>query len=211
MSLEFLADSYRDKARKFAIEAHEHQTRKHYDIPYICHIGRVVSYVEACLQSNLALLDSYVDEEAENETWNKSYEVQEYEEIIAAAYLHDTAEDCPNVDGKALIMYGFTEKTVDYVMALTNVDKTFGNRKERKAADNLRLAKAEKPVKIIKLADRFDNINDLIVARARGDIEDGYFFKYLRETKELLKHIKVDCCLYDELSKLVRSQLNDKN
>jgi len=204
--LQFMNGEYRNKALKFAIQAHSEQTRKHYNIPYICHVGRVVSYVEACLQSDLTLLESALI--SSNAT---SYAYQEYEEIIAAAVLHDALEDVPGLTDTKLILEGFTQNTVDYVVALTNVDKSFGNREKRKQADNLRLDKACKYVKIIKLADRFDNINDLIVARARQTITDGYYFKYLRETKELLKHIKVDCCLYDELSKLVRSQLNDKD
>ena len=49
----------------------------------------------------------------------------------------------------------------------------------------------------------------------RRQITDGYYLKYLDESAELVKHIKVECELYKQLIALIydakASYMNDKN
>lgn len=182
-----------EEAREKAYELHGKTTRKHYDIPYTIHIERVVGYVKAAMHQNRDLV---------------GYEMECCDKvmIISAAYLHDTLEDTN---------YTYEEMFRDFnhdwgcfipplVKDLTNVEKSAGNRAARNKINNARLDKAHKYVKIIKLADRLDNINDLIVSYFKGDITEKYFVMYMEETEELLKYIKVDdCCLYKRLKDLV--------
>ena len=164
--------------------------RKHYELPYTVHLERVVGYVKAALYLNPNLLECGDD----------------YDEIIAAAYTHDLLEDTKyTYDDMSIYI---SKAVADLVRDLTNVDKSAGNRAARNKINNARLDKAHKYVKIIKLADRLDNINDLIVSYFKGDITEHYFVMYMEETEELLKYIKVDdCCLYKRLKDLVTKTL----
>jgi (p)ppGpp synthase/HD superfamily hydrolase len=184
-----------ERAQAIAYELHVDDLgnptlRKHYELPYTVHLERVVGYVKAALHQNPDLLES-------GDCWD---------EIIAAAYTHDLLEDTKYIYNDMVI---HLNKTIaDLVKDLTNVEKSAGNRAARKKIDNERLDKAHKYVKIIKLADRLDNINDLIVSYFKGDITEQYFVMYMEETEELLKYIKVDeCCLYKRLKDLVSKNI----
>lgn len=188
--IEYGEGTYRKKAREFAKDAHKDITRKHYFFPYSYHVGQVTSVVEAALFKQLFHLESFIDE-SEPEPWGGSYRVEDLEQVLAACELHDVIEDT-KYTADDLLKEGFTKKTVDLVVELTNIDKSAGNREERNKINHERLRNASKYAKIIKAADRWCNINDLVVSLARGRISKGYYWKYLHETEHLVECIKVE-------------------
>ncbi len=120
-----------NKALEFATKAHEGQFRKGTDRPYIVHpieVGKIVS--------------SMTDDE----------------EIISAAILHDTIEDCEMVT-KAVLEKEFSSRVVDLVLQESeDKSKTW---MERKSATINRLATAKREVQIIGLADKLSNMRDI--------------------------------------------------
>ncbi len=106
---------------------------------------------------------------------------------ICAAYLHDVLEDTDITEQQMRNRFGDT--ITDFVVELTNVSKGFLNkdgsrppRRERKRMDLEHISKISTTAKIIKLIDRYDNIND-----NKGCEEANEFLKsvYLRESHEL--------------------------
>ena len=127
------------KAAKFADEAHKGQMRKYgYNIPYIIHPGRVAARV--------SLVPNITEDE------------------VAAAWLHDVLEDTSVTE--EYLSEVFNSNVVSLVVAMTNPSKDFPefNRAERKAMDRGHLAKATRQVRIIKMADRIDNLRDMVNA-----------------------------------------------
>lgn len=120
-----------DKAMEFATKAHEGQLRKGTKRPYIVHpieVGDIVSTMTSD------------------------------EEIIAAAILHDTIEDCEGVTEEIL-----REEFGDRVTVLVlheSEDKT-KSWKERKSATIEGLKNAPMDVKYIGLADKLSNMRDI--------------------------------------------------
>ena len=193
-------------AREFARIAHKDAKRKNYEFPYFYHVSQVESIVAAAVLNSPELLESYVDE-SHPHAWGGSYESQDLQELLAAALLHDVIEDTEHTEQS--LRKAFTPKTVDVVVELTNVDKSAGNRAARKVMDNARLGVASKYAKMIKAADRWANLNDLTMSRARGRIDDGYYWKYLRESAELIPRIKVDnYVVWDDLNQMVKELLD---
>lgn len=143
------------KAAKFAQKAHANQVRKFSGVPYIFHIYRVAG--------KIATLDVA------------------YDELVAAAWLHDTVEDC-NVTFED-ITREFGMPVMMLVNDLTNVFTKENypnyNRQARKDAENERLAKICNDAKIIKLADRLDNFIDI-------PQNEEFKVKYAKETEALL-------------------------
>lgn len=148
------------KAASYAARAHKNQLRKDGVTPYFYHCSMV------------------------------AYLVQKYfpdceQEMVAAAYLHDTIEDCETTVEE--IRKEFGDIVAGYVVGLTNVftKKNYPNlnRKERKSAECQRLKNLSTPVKCIKLADRLANIIDLT------SLEKGFQDKFVSETRELLDAI----------------------
>lgn len=125
------------------------------------------------------------------------------EEVIAAAYLHDTVEDTVKkyLDGKLdpggdrdpleeqamfiLIGTRFGHRVSSLVREVTDVSKrTDGNRKARKAIDREHLSTASGDGKSIKLADLNMNTQDIV----RNDPD---FAKvYLPEKVALMPHLR---------------------
>lgn len=186
-----------EKARRLAYDSHRLQRRKNYNLPYIVHIERVVAYVNAQLDMDASLLECGDD----------------YDHIIAAAYGHDLKEDC-DVTDEALRNNGFSEFSIELINSLTKSRERM-NREEKNKIYNETLAKSHTYAKIIKLADRYDNLNDFAVSFVRKRIESGRYLMYLDETEELLKHIYVKCSLFNQLSSLrfdlKQSYMDDKN
>lgn len=140
-----------EKARKFAIEAHGQQVRKYTGEPYWHHCQAVAELVAST--------------GADTDT-------------VAAAWLHDTVEDC-EVD-VATIGNVFNGRIAMFVYYLTDTPKGYGNRRERKDRDVNRLATAPAPVQTIKLADLIDNTSSIVE-------HDPQFAKlYLAEKRTLL-------------------------
>lgn len=141
-----------DRARAFATTAHNGQVRKYTGLPYITHPEAVAEIVRS---------------------------VPHTPEMIAAALLHDTIEDC----GVSLdtIKSGFGPHVADLVYWLTDVSKpSDGNRAKRKDIDRLHTSRAPAEAQTIKYADLIDNLFTIVE-------HDPDFAKvYLREKALLL-------------------------
>lgn len=123
-----------DRAWAFAVEAHGDQKRKYTNQPYYVHLREVAELVQQAGGTS---------------------------EQIAAAYLHDTVEDC-NVSINE-IAEEFGEAVSAYVWLLTDTPKTPGlNRAKRKELDRIRLSVAPGAVHTIKLADMISNTSTIV-------------------------------------------------
>ncbi len=123
------------RAREFATSAHKRidQRRKYNDRPYDVHLKSVASLVA---------------------------EVGGDEEMVAAAWLHDTVEDTPATHHD--IEDAFGPEVAQLVWQLTDISKPGdGNRALRKAMDRDHLARASDRAQTIKLADLIDNARDI--------------------------------------------------
>lgn len=144
------------KASQYAAQAHQGQVRKYGGAPYISHPARVAG--------ETAMLPDAT------------------EEMVAAAWLHDTVEDTDVALGDIRAVFG--EKVAELVDGLTNPPKTAGeNRAARKAKTFARLAGAPDDVKRIKMLDRIDNLRDT----DPGDPKETAFARlYAAESRALL-------------------------
>jgi (p)ppGpp synthase/HD superfamily hydrolase len=143
-------------AAMFATEMHAGQVRKYTFAPYITHCRAVAGLVRT---------------------------VPHTPEMLAAAWLHDTVEDC----GVTLAcIQGLFGKTVArYVEQLTDVSRPAdGNREARKALDRAHLAGADAQVKTIKLADLIDNSRSIVA------YDEGFARVYIREKALLLEVLR---------------------
>lgn len=120
-----------EKAIAFATREHEGQFRKGTDRPYIVHpleVGKIVA--------------SMTDDE----------------EVISAAILHDTIEDCKGIT-EQVICREFTEKIANLVSQESeDKSKTW---LERKQATITFLKQASREAQIISLADKLSNMRDI--------------------------------------------------
>lgn len=120
-----------DEAMEFAAKAHEGQFRKGTKRPYIVHPVEVGDIVASMTKD---------------------------EEIICAAVLHDTIEDCEGVTEEVL-RQRFGER-VSSLVAEESEDKS-KTWLERKSATIRRLGTASMELKMIGLADKLSNIRDI--------------------------------------------------
>ena len=107
--------------------------------------------------------------------------------MVASAWCHDTIEDTP-ATAESLLESGLPGTVVDIVVALTN-DKSLKDkgvkRNDRKIRMAERLAEQPEYVRLIKLADRLDNVMGL-------DALDPDFAKlYVSETRMLVDALLV--------------------
>ena len=120
-----------NKATAFATKAHEGQLRKGTKRPFIMHpleVGRIVSTMT------------------------------EDEEVVCAAILHDTIEDCKQVD-EVTIRVEFGARVANLVSQESeDKSKTWMERKSR-TIEHLKEAPVE--VKMIALADKLSNMRDI--------------------------------------------------
>ena len=120
-----------DKALDFCVEAHEGQFRKGTRRPYIVHPIEVADIV------------TYITQD---------------EEIISAALLHDTIEDCEGVT-KELIEEEFGERVASLVASESeDKSKTW---MQRKSYTIERLKKEPWEVQVIALADKLSNLRSI--------------------------------------------------
>jgi guanosine-3',5'-bis(diphosphate) 3'-pyrophosphohydrolase len=150
-----------EKAKNYAQEAHKGQVRKLSGEPYYNHVHRVYS-----------LASRFTDNP----------------DILTAALLHDTVEDC---DIKVEeIEYEFNLVVGSLVEELTNVytKKAYSDidRKSRKKKEHERLGKISWSGRLLKLADRVDNL----LSYKKEHPDYGPDFYYLRETRDLLQVLK---------------------
>lgn len=150
-----------DKVRELAEKSHAGQKRKYNGEPYIYHPMNVASTVLNLDEPNL-------------------------EEMVLAALLHDVLEDTKTTEQEILDVAG--PNVLALVKELTNPSKGSKlNRAARKQMDLEHLATVSREAKIIKLADRLDNIKDIAA------VDDDFKFVYLNETKQLLPAIYSAC------------------
>lgn len=120
-----------DKALEFAARAHHGQFRKGTKRPYIVHPVEVADIVATMTKD---------------------------EEVICAAVLHDTIEDCADVT-EELLKTEFGER-VAWMVAQESEDKS-RSWVERKGATIQHLKTASLEVKMIGLADKLSNMRDI--------------------------------------------------
>ena len=157
-------------AYEIAKKAHRQQERKKTGLPYIIHPLRVtVSLLEALEATPISDPDLAI--------------------IQAIALLHDVIEDTTvgveefNIFND--IMPGATKKITDGVLGLTNDKSMEGSRKERKEAMNQRIQGSPPIVKLIKAADRLDNVLDFL------ETDMGFLRKkYGKESRNLIRAIE---------------------
>lgn len=174
-----------EKAIAFATQAHEGQVRKGTARPFILHpleVGKIVATMT------------------------------EDEEVISAAILHDTIEDCESVT-EAVIRREFTGRVASLV-AQESEDKS-KSWMERKSATIAHLKVAPKEIQMIGLADKLSNMRDIdrdypecgedLWNRFRMKNKEviGWYYKSIRES---LRASMGDTEAYKEYSLLI-----DKN
>lgn len=167
------------QAAQFAAMAHRGQTRKwgHADRPYITHPARVAGRVAIAFGAT--------------------------EEMVSAAWLHDVVEDT-KVTIEDLSVSGFPMAVWQLVHELTNPSKQVPglSRAERKAMDREHIAEVSAAAKVIKLADRVDNLMETF---DDPETPEKFVKLYLAESRELLEVLRgVDPELERELEELLR-------
>lgn len=120
-----------DRAIEFATKAHEGQFRKGTKRPYIVHPIEVADIVSSMTKD---------------------------EEIISAAVLHDTIEDCEGISQRLLAQL-FSERVANMV-ARESEDKS-KTWMERKTATIEYLRNAPREIQMIGLADKLSNMRDI--------------------------------------------------
>lgn len=152
-----------NKAARFAALAHAGQYRKYSgkDTPYITHPMRVAGRV--------SLQEGATDK------------------MIAAAWLHDVIEDTPVTEGE--LRSGFGDEVADLVVDLTNTSKSIEglNRAGRRKVDHERLSRASTEAKVIKLADRLDNLSDMTDDPL---VPEGFRKLYIEESLSLIESLR---------------------
>lgn len=148
------------QAADFAKRKHEGQFRKMPpDEPYINHPARVAS--------NIILLPYCT------------------ESMVCAAWLHDTLEDTDTVYTDLTFNFGII--VANYVKGLTNPSqwpvKSNAYRWERKKKDLEWIVAQSNEVKVIKLADRLDNLSNLHLFDRKWQEKFGL------ETRQLVEQI----------------------
>lgn len=165
------------RAKEFATFAHKDQTRRYTNEPYIVHPEQVADLVRSVLHT---------------------------EEMLAAAWLHDTVEDCGVTSEEIEKLFGPLVRI--YVGWLTDVSKpSDGNRKVRKEMDRLHAAMAPAEVMTIKIADLISN--SLTITQC----DPGFAQVYIAEKQEMLKVLtKGDPTLWNKANEIVEEYYNGK-
>jgi (p)ppGpp synthase/HD superfamily hydrolase len=161
----------------FAMEKHSGQKRKYTGEPYWKHLAEVAALV----QTTTGVTD----------------------EMVMAAWLHDTLEDTETTADEIKAQFGAT--VMNFVVGLSDVSsKEDGNRASRKAADRNHIAEGGKEIQTIKVADTISNTSSIVE-------NDPAFAKiYLKEKRELLQVlVKADPALVDiAIMTLIHSDMN---
>jgi guanosine-3',5'-bis(diphosphate) 3'-pyrophosphohydrolase len=167
------------EAAQFARKAHRGQVRKYTGVEYISHPARVAGRVAVHIDAT--------------------------EEMVAAAFLHDTIEDTGvTIQG---LEDRFGEIVTNMVIDLTDptcpaIGPTFKDvpRAQRKTIMRHSIAAGENESKIIKMYDRIDNLREMPM-----DPPNSYIRMYLEESRLLAEAIgSVDLALKEELLELCR-------
>lgn len=177
-----------DTAIAFATQAHEGQVRKGTSRPFILHpleVGKIVA------------------------------SMTEDEEVISAAILHDTIEDCEGIT-EEILREKFTERVASLV-AQESEDKS-KTWMERKSATIAHLKVAPREIQMIGLADKLSNMRDIdrdypecgeeLWNRFRMKDKNviGWYYKSIRES---LEEAMAGTETYREYCKLVEKNFGD--
>jgi len=124
------------------------------------------------------------------------------EEMICAAWLHDTLEDCDVSFDKLHSAYAIPLDVCLLVHLMTNPSKKYSNlnRAERKKMDLAHLKNTPREVRMIKLADRTDNLREL-------DPTQPFAVQYMNESLALLAELsntneELEIDLVEEIKRL---------
>lgn len=154
------------RAGAVAREAHRGQTRKVTGKPYVTHCARVGSKV-------LILENGHL--------------YPNHEELVCGAILHDTVEDTDLTIED--IIREFNEETGRIVAGLTDMYTKDAYpklvRKERKKLEHEKISKLTTDIKLIKLIDRTDNLEEMTA-------NDNFLSVYLAESKLLMTALNKD-------------------
>ena len=166
-----------EEAVAFAMEAHKGQTRKMSNTPYILHPLEVA-----------AIAGTMTDEL----------------EVLAAAVLHDTVEDC-NVD-PYVIRDKFGSRVYALVMAETEdkmLDISLVDSWKTRKQDSLIVLENTKDrgVKILWLSDKLSNMRSFY---RESEKSGGEFLTHLHQ-----KDPKMQYWYFDSIAKLLESELGD--
>lgn len=176
---EFMQQTAVTLAAGYACAAHAGQVRKYHGEPYYFHPKRVC--------------DILINHGFDN--------TDEDIEMLVASLLHDVVEDTSIPLDHIAATFG--DGVADMVEALTKIDYSHmqcpPNRDERKRIERQRLAIASFQVKTIKLADRLDNLPDIIKH------DEGFAKIFVQETRLLLDEALVGGHqgLWDKVDKIV--------
>ena len=178
-----------EKAIQFAAEAHKGQTRKGVPVPYILHPMEVAAIVSGMTTD---------------------------EEIIVAAILHDTLEDCKEVTTEEL-EENFGAKVLDLVKVESeDKSKTWIERKEATITHLKVETRIE--VKMIALADKLANLRSMVRAYDMMGEEIFLYFNqkdpskiawYYRSIRDTLYELK-DTAAYREYCRLIEELFTGK-
>ena len=170
------------RAIEYSIKAHDKQVRKYNGVPYITHPVQVAwTMIRVCEMLGIEITT----------------------EMVQAAILHDTIEDCPKVTATEIgIFFGDTVKRL--TVGLTDTSKKTGlPRKERKELDKKRMKKQTIAVKTIKVFDIMRNCQDM----CRDDKK--YAVQYINEKLEFIPCLSgINPNLYEMLELELKSLLN---
>jgi (p)ppGpp synthase/HD superfamily hydrolase len=168
-----------NKAESYARLAHKGQTRKYTGVPYISHPERVARRVS---------------------------EFTNDKNVVAAAWLHDTIEDCGITYDE--LMEEFNKEVADIVWNLTNPSKWYPelSRTDRKKMDREHLKQCSEKVQLIKCIDRIDNLNEM------KEAENSFKLLYSKESillSEVLDKVRPKELVY-ELRNLANCVFSEK-
>lgn len=160
------------KAKNFAERVHHDQVRKYSGKPYAVHLREV---------ANLCVSVGCRDE------------------VVAAAYLHDSKEDQGVTDETIRILFGDdVARLVDEVTDRSRPED--GNRQARKTIDREHNGRASAEGKTIKLADMISNGKDICAH------DPGFAVTYMREMELLLPLLtEGDSALYEQATSILMS------
>ena len=149
------------RAALFACQAHASQTRDDEKTPYAVHLFRVVEYL-------------------------RTIAAEHDQEVLCAAYLHDTIEDCGATFDT--IAHQFGAPVASLVAELTNDNRLPKAQRRSTMIEHLRFITPR--AKRIKLADRLDNVTDLLRG---GNPPKEKCERYVHETERILKACENAC------------------
>lgn len=176
---EILTEDVR-QALKYAKQAHTGQTRSGGE-PYITHPVRVAKIVQR---------------------YKKSHNI---DELIAAAYLHDTIEDTDTTHEALQDLFGgLVASLVKELTSDLEEIKKVGKKDylARKMAHDM-----SSYALVIKLADRLDNVQDITTAK-----DDRWRAKYKAETEHIMDYLEQNRVLsgtHKKLISLIRAKLEE--